>query len=109
MSTRPHASRTAATSASTEPASVTSVATASASSPARAGRRPRPRPPPVDVGERDARALDREHLRDAAADAARAARDDGDLPVQALHQEPSAGRLACIAAIASTSDTLKAM
>ena len=46
---------------------------------------------------------------DAAPDAAGAAGDDGDLPVQALHQDSSAGRLACIAAMASTSATLNAM
>ena len=42
----------------------------------------------VDIGEHDARTLAGEHGGDAAPDAARGARDDGDLIGERLHDEP---------------------
>ena len=81
---RPNAASVAAARASTEPRSVTSVATASAPLPqfrrgALGGLR-------VEIGDDDARALGGEHGRDAAPDAAGGARDDCDLIGERLHR-----------------------
>ena len=84
MSMRPKAASAAAASASTEPRSVTSVATASALSPSSAAVRSAASASMI--GDDDARALGGEHRRDAAPDAARGARDDCDLIGERLHR-----------------------